>query len=614
MKTYFRILSYGKPFLGNGLLALGSILVYTVFSVVSLFSVLPFLRILFGQGEEVVVPKEAFSLWNPDSWLEHGYFKLHELIVTLGAQQVLVYFCLGLLGAIFIKSLARYFSSYFIAPLEQGVIREMRSTIFSHLTELDLAFFTRKKKGDLLGLTVSDVQVVQEAVIGTLQSVLRDPVMMLVILVSMILLSWELTLFTLIILPITGLFINFIAKRLKQKARMGQEALGDLIAVLDEFISGIKIVRAFQKESYERTRYESRNRDYFRMLVGLRRQSELASPITEVLSVGVICVIILYSGQLILSSESRLAPEQFILFIVLFSQFLDPIKKFTNALSKIQKGLAAFNRIEGLLAEQSTILDSPSPKHLEKFQESLRFDKVGFRYAQPLNGEENRPSILSDISFEVKIGQTVALVGPSGGGKSTLANLVGRFFDPQDGEILLDGIPVKELSIRDLRGQLGYVTQEGILFHDSVMANIAYGIPNPDLEQVKEAARIANAHEFIMEMPDGYETIIGERGGRLSGGQRQRLSIARAIFRNPPILILDEATSQLDTTSEQLVQAALDRLMEGRTSIVIAHRLSTIQKADLILVIDQGEIVERGTHQELMDRGGLYEKLRSGQL
>ena len=612
MKTYFRILSYGKPFLGHGLLALASIIVYTLFSVISLFSVIPFLRILFGQSGEVAKPTEALSLWDPDSWLAHGYFSLQEMIETIGAQQVLVYFCVGLVGAIFIKSLARYLSSYFIAPLEQGVIREMRSGIFSHLSDLDLAFFTRKKKGDLLGLTVSDVQVVQEAIIGTLQSILRDPVMMIVIFTSMVLLSWKLTVFTLVILPITGLFINFIAKRLKSKARLGQEALGELIGVLDEFIGGIKIVKAFQKEDFEKKRYEEKNQAYFRFLVSLRRQSELASPITEVLSVGVICMIILYSGQLILSDESRLAPEQFILFIVLFSQFLDPIKKFANALSKIQKGIAAFLRIESLLVEKATIHDPEMPQRLPAFADSLTFDDVSFQYRTPMEGDA--VTVLSDISFEVKKGQTVALVGPSGGGKSTLANLVARFFDPQSGTISIDGIPIKSLAISDLRRHLGYVTQEGILFHDTVLANIAYGISNPDLQQVQEAAKVANAHDFIMEMAEGYDTIIGERGGRLSGGQRQRLSIARAIFRNPPILILDEATSQLDTTSEQLVQAALDRLMEGRTSIVIAHRLSTIQQADLILVIDQGKIVERGTHQELMGRGGIYQQLRSGQL
>ncbi len=608
MKTYFRILAYGKAFYSYGGAALFAILLYSILNVVSLFSIIPFLRILFNQDAEVPAPESAFSWTSPDSWKDHGYYELHSYMQEQpDAFRVLLGFCLFLLVAFILKSSVRYLSAYFIAPLEQGVIRQMRTHIFAHLTRLDLAFYTRKKKGEIMSLVISDVQVVQEAVIGTLFSLLRDPVVMLLVLLSMLFISWQLTLFTLIILPITGFLINFIAKKLKRKAHKGQEALGNLLSVLDEFISGIRIVKAFQKESFEEKKHEEQNQQYYETMVSLRRQSSLASPLTEILSVLVISCIIIYSGMLILGDKGHLTADQFIMFIVLFSQYIDPIRNISTALSKVQKGIAAFQRVEKLLDEAITIQDQPQAQSLSTMKEGLAFDGVWFRYAN--NGQNT--DVLKDISFELPKGQTLAIVGPSGGGKSTLVDLIPRFYDPYRGSIRIDGIDTQNLSIKDLRRQVGYVTQEGVLFHDSVLANIAYGEANPNLDQVVEAAKIANAHDFITALPQGYQTVIGERGTMLSGGQRQRLAIARAVFRDPALLILDEATSNLDTESERLVQEALEKVMKGRTAVVIAHRLSTVVGADMIMLIEEGRIVARGTHEELLAQNELYQKLYS---
>ncbi|MFK7971475.1 MAG: ABC transporter ATP-binding protein [Bacteroidia bacterium] len=603
MRTYFNILAYGKSHLRHGLAGLASTVLYSLFSVASLFAIAPFLRILFS--ENLVVPKPASDLvwWSGDSIKAHAYYHLNEAISTYGPQKVLIWFCLGLLVAIVLKGLFRYLGSFFMVKVEQGVIRNIRSAMFTHLTKLDIAFYNKRKKGEILGLAASDVEVIQAAVIGNLQAVLREPVMMIMVLLGMLFLSWKLTLFTLVILPITGLFINFIAKKLKRRAREGQEAMGRLLTVLDEFIGGIRIVKAFRSEGFETARYEDRNKEYFDTQVSLRRQSELASPLTEILSVLVICALILYSGTLILGKEGDLSADQFILFVILFSQFLQPIKVFSNALAKIQKGIAAYNRVEQLLDEEPSVKASTKAIPITGLQSSLQLDEVSFRY------EDGESDVLHAVSFEVQKGETYALVGPSGGGKSTLVDLLPRFHDPSAGVVRWDGKDLRDLDLDMLRKHIGYVTQEAILFHDTVAANIAYGKPETPISEVRRAAEIAYAHDFISALPQGYDTIIGERGTLLSGGQRQRIAIARAVLHNPDVLILDEATSNLDNESEKFVQAALDTLMADRTSIVIAHRLSTIQNADQILFLQDGKIIERGTHASLMELGGAYANL-----
>ncbi len=601
MRVFLRILRYGKPFVGLGILAVAGMFVYALFHAISLILLGPFIEILF---QNTLHPEPTTSLnWlDGQSLKDHLYYKLGTFIDIYGREYVLPYFCIVLFGVIVVKNLGRYFSIYFFSPLEQGIIQRIRMDVFDHITRLDMAFFTQFKKGDIIGRVVSDVQVVQEAIVSTLQNVFREPITVVFLLTGLFFISWQLTLFSLIILPLSGLFINFIRKSLKRKAKSGQKVLGELISILDEFASGIRIVKSFQKESYERTRYRTKNDKYTRLQVSIRRRSELASPVTELLSIAVICLIIVYGGWLILAEdEGGMRASEFIVFIGLFSQILAPIKLISNSIAKIQKGIAAFERIENILDRQPAIKEVSDPIQIHGFEHEIRFESVYFRY--------ETEDVLEAITFEIPKGQMIALVGPSGGGKSTLADLIPRFYDPYRGTIYIDGHDIKKVSISDLRNQIGHVSQEGILFHDTVLRNIAYGIANPDRDAVIHSARIANAHDFIMQLPEQYDTVIGERGTKLSGGQRQRISIARAILRNPPILILDEATSNLDTESERLVQDALEKLMVNRTSLVIAHRLSTILKADRILVIEKGRIIEQGTHSELLIINGLYRKL-----
>jgi len=576
-------------------------ILYTFFSAVSLVSIIPFLEILFSDD---VIPSETVEWsWTDTASLKaNAYYALGNIMKDFGRVLVLQYFCIFLCVSIFLKSASRYLSSYFIAPLEQNMIYRIRERVFTHLARLSLPFYTQQHKGNLISVLVSDAQVVQEAIIRTIQSMLRDPLTMLTFLGVMLFISWKMTLFTLLVLPLTGFFINIIAKRLKRKASQGQEILGELIAIMDEFLGGIRIVKIFGKEQWEIDKYNKKNQAYTDVQISLRRQSDLASPLTEFLSIIIVCIIILYGGMMILGGEGELKGSEFIGFIAVFSQFLAPIKTFSTAISKIQKGIAAYERIEGLLEEKPLIQESPQPHTIKDFEGAIRFDKVSFSY-------DGEVKVLKEVSFEVKKGETLAIVGHSGGGKSTLVDLIPRFYDPQEGTITIDGRPLKHFKLRDLRRMIGYVTQEGILFHDTVRNNIAYGLPDMRLADIQQAAKIANAHDFIAELPTQYDTLIGERGLKLSGGQRQRVSIARAVLHNPSILILDEATSALDTASEQLVQKALEGLMKNRTSIVIAHRLSTILNADQIIVLEKGKIVERGKHHELLELNGAYKRL-----
>lgn len=600
MKLYLRILAFGKPYLLQGILGFVSLFVYNFFSIFSIALIIPFLQILFKQPESQGILEAAQASADPGA-MERLYLAINDFVIVEGQWSAMVYLCIALGTSIFLKSLFRYTSSYFVAPFEQGVIHHLRTRAFDHLRRLSMPFFTGNKKGNVINVMVSDVQVVQESVIGTVQNMVSDPIQMILILASLFIISWQLTLFTLIILPITGLFINFISKSLKRRARRGQERLGLLIAVLDEFIAGIRIVKAFGAENFEREKYQQMNGDYRNQMVSLKRRSDLASPVTEVLSIGVVITIILYGGNLILSGGHALQPEAFIGFIALFGSFIQPIKTFSSALSRIQKGIVSFQRIEEFLETPIDVQEKADATPIKALSQHIRYEGVRFKYGDT--------EVLHGIDLEIQKGETVALVGPSGGGKSTLADLLPRFYDPFKGRIAVDGHDLRQLKVADLRDLVGVVTQEGVLFNDTVARNIAYGDPQPDLQRVQAAAEAAYAHNFISAMPEGYQTIIGERGTKLSGGQRQRLAIARAIYKDAPVLVLDEATSALDSESERLVQEALDRLTEDRTSLVIAHRLSTIVNADRIYVIDQGRVVEYGTHQELLGRGGVYRHL-----
>jgi len=600
MKTYFRILGYGSPFFYLLFLALFFLFLYNLFSAISLTMVIPFLEILFS-SQPMPEPEVPLSILDVASLKAHFYYWLSKQMAIHGKLNVLYGFCLVVFIAIVLKNLFRYLSSYCIAPFEQGIIRNLRDRIFEKLTRLSLHYFTYQRKGQLMNLILNDVQIVQEAVVGTLMPLLSDPITMVIYLLTMLIISWKLTLFTLLVLPLTALVISRIARSLRKRADKAQTLLDLLMAFVDELIGGIRIVKAFNGEPYEVQKYRHHNHLYTRVMVNFRRRSELASPLTEILSILVVLVILIYGSTLILQGENDLKSSEFIGFIALFSQFLAPIKTFSGAISRIQKAIVSYNRIENLLNQEPDPTLMRGKREVNGFEESIQLCNVHFGY-------EDR-EVLKGITFTIRKGMMVALVGPSGAGKSTLVDLICRFYDPQEGVILFDRIPYPEINVHSLRRLMGIVSQEGFLFNDTVKNNITYGSDSYTMEEIIQAAKAANAHEFIMELPQGYDTVIGERGLRLSGGQRQRIAIARAILKNPPILILDEATSALDTLSEQLVQQALNHLMENRTAIVIAHRLSTIQRADLILVLDQGRIVEQGRHEELLQRNGLYRKL-----
>ncbi len=604
MRTYLKILSYGKSHLYYVVYALGFMIIYTFFSAFSLVSVIPFLEILFSSTQKtpLAAPIPIQSLWDFSGIKSNAYFYLHEWIVSFpDKRNVLYYYSAFLLLCIIVKNIGRYLGDYFMAPFEQTIIKNLRSKVFRHLTKMELPFFASTKKGGIISLMVSDIQVIQEAVIMTVMNLIREPLTMLTFLIAMLLISWQMTLFILLVLPLTGLFLNIIAKKLKRRAKLGQEALGNLTGILDEFISGIRVVKSFQKEEWEQKKFNRQNEEYTRQFIAFRRRFELASPVTELISIIIVCIILLYGGNLILSPKPTLRPQEFIGFIALFSQFMLPIKNIITAVSKISKANVSYTRIEEILHTESSIKEAQNPTPLTTFREGIEFKNVSFRY--------KNETVLKKINLYIPVGKTVAIVGPSGGGKSTLVDLIPRFYEPFEGEILIDGLNLSEVKTSSLRNLIGYVTQEGVLFHDTIRNNIAYGEENPLQEAVIQAAIIAHADDFIQNLPDGYDTLTGERGAMLSGGQKQRIALARAVFRNPPILILDEATSNLDTASEQVVQQALEDILQNRTAIIIAHRLSTILKADKIIVIDKGEIVEEGTHTSLLTNNGLYKKL-----
>ena len=576
--------------------------------------VMPILNILFQIEERVTtyIPFSSLDLTTQAGWSQmkevvtnnFGYF-VSQLIETEGASYTLIILGIYLVLMTLLKVGATYLGGFFLVPIRTGVVRDLRNQLNAKILALPLGFFSEERKGDVLARITGDVGEVENSVMSSLDLLLKNPILIFVYLGSMLVISWQLTLFVFLVLPIAGFVMGRVGKSLKRTSLEAQNQWGQLISQVEETLGGLRIVKAFTAEEFVDKRFRDSNEEYRQTVIGVNRRQLLAHPVSELLGTATIAIVLWYGGSLILNRDSSIDASTFIYYLVIFYSLINPLKDLSKGAYAIRRGMGSMERVDRILQAESTITDPAEPKPVV-FNEAIRLEKVSFRYAEEW--------VLRDVDLTIRKGQTVALVGHSGSGKSTLVDLIPRFYDVVEGRITIDGTDIREVAVADLRRLMGNVNQEPILFNASVFENIAFGVEGATLEKVRQAAEVAHADEFINEMPAGYDTNIGDRGGKLSGGQRQRLSIARAVYKNPPILILDEATSALDTKSERLVQSALDRLMEGRTTIVIAHRLSTIIHADVICVVDDGRIVEQGTHDELLTLGGHYAKLHAIQV
>ncbi len=599
MKRFKLLIGYVKPYWGKALLNGVFNILGSISSLFSLTMVVPFLGILFGTQQPVhdSVPFE----FTYNSILHNFNYLLTIQIENHGPASALLMVSIIVVLTSLLKNFFIFLANYFMAPIRNGVIQDIRNKLYVKILRLPLSFFSNEKKGDIITRMSNDVQEIEWSIMSSIELVFRDPVTIIIYLVTLFFMSYELTLFALVLLPITALVIGRVGKVLRKQSNQGQRRIGSIVSVVEETLSGIRIIKGFNAEEKMNQRFKSMNHFYTQLMIKLFRRRYLASPLSEFLGTVVLVSLMFFGGSLVLNHQANLSSQEFIAYLVIFSQIINPAKAFSQAYYNIQKGIASLDRIEQVLNADIVIYEAQNPKSVDEFKESIEFRDVSFKY-------ENE-YVLKNISFKIEKGKMVALVGPSGAGKSTIADLIPRFFDATEGEILVDGVPIKEFSIKKLRNLMGVVTQQPILFNDTFFRNIAFGVDDAKEEQVKEAAKVANALDFIMEYPNHVYTNIGDCGDKLSGGQKQRISIARAVLKNPPILILDEATSSLDTESERLVQDALTKLMKNRTSLVIAHRLSTIVNADLILVVNKGEIIEKGTHDELLANNGLYKKL-----
>lgn len=604
MNSFLKILSYVRPYTGKVILNVLFNLLSVVFSLFSLTMAIPFLGILFD-NQPIVEDPGAFR-FTVEAISSHFNYYVTLFIENYGSIYALVFISVVIIVTSFLKNIFKYLALYFLTPLRNGVVKDLRNNIYRKSVELPLSYHTGERKGDIISRMSNDVHQIEISVISSLEMVFREPLTILVYLASLLVMSPHLTLIVFILLPVSGLIIGRIGKSLKSTALRGQNKLGIILSAVEETLSGIRVIKAFNAEDKMNSRFIRLNGFYTRIMNKMHRRQYLASPVSEFMGTLVVVVIMFYGGSMVLSGDATMSSQAFITYLLIFSQIIQPAKAFSQAYYNIQRGMASAHRIDGVMLAPNTITDISNPVNKKDFLTDITFRNVDFQYeAEP---------VLNEINLTIKKGQKVALVGPSGAGKSTLVDLLPRFYDPGQGEILIDNIPIKDIKIKDLRGLMGNVNQEPILFNESFFNNIAFGLTNVTEQQVIEAAKIANAHEFIERYPLGYYTNIGERGGKLSGGQRQRVSIARAVLQNPPILILDEATSSLDSESESLVQEALYNIMQNRTAIVVAHRLSTIINADMICVMSQGKIVEQGTHKELLGRGGMYKKLHDLQM
>lgn len=603
MKTYFRLLSFAKPIEKFAIPYILFTILYVFFSTMVLVLLGPLLNTLFATNKPGVAPVAPTG--NAPSILHFGdlfeYYFQYYMSSHGGPWEALKFICGVVIVAVILGNLFRYLSQRTMENLRVHTLFNLRNTVFNNVMDLHLGYFNNERKGDILSKVASDVQVVQYSVTGTLQVIFKEPLTMIAYMIALFSMSAKLTFFSLLVIPVSAFIISRIVKRLKSQAIAGQQSYGNMITYLDEALSGIKIIKAFNAVDFIKDKFSRENKKYSSITRSMARRQQLASPVSEALSVTMISFIVLYGGDQILNGKSDLTAGDFIAYIGIFSQLMRPAKAISDSFSAIHSGIAAGERVLALIDEKPAINDAPDAIAITGFEEGIHFKNVSFAY-------DEKP-ILSNIYLTVPKGKTVALVGPSGGGKSTMMDMIPRFIVPKSGEILIDDKNINHVTTHSLRALMGVVNQESILFNDSIYNNIAFGKTDATPEQVEAAARIANAHNFITESEQGYQTNIGDRGTKLSGGQRQRICIARAVLNNPPIMLLDEATSALDTESEKLVQDALNNLMKNRTSLIIAHRLSTIQSADMIVVLEAGKIVEQGTHTELLQKNGLYKRL-----
>ncbi len=604
MSTYGRIISFAKPYHRYFPQYVVFAFLAIIFGLANLALLEPLFTVIFEtKGEEELLKMantEGLS-FGMDYLKASFYQKFIEFKEANGPQGALIYVSVIIGISALFSNLFTYISNVIMGYMRADLIEKIRNKVFNNTSRLHLGFFAGERKGDIMSRMTNDVQEIEVTLMSSIKVFFREPATIIIYLTFLFITSVQLTLFTLVFFPIMGLIISEIVKKLKKKAILSQESLGRIVNLMDEVFGGMRVIKAFNARDYVGGLFENETRTYRKINVSMARKNELASPISQFLGILVVATLLVVGGNLVLNEETNLDGEGLLVYIIVFSQILNPAKSLSQSISSIQRGLASAERIFKLIDEKPQIQDKPQAQIKPSFDSDITFKEVGFVY--------DKEPVLTDINLTVEKGQTIALVGSSGAGKSTLADLVPRFYDTTLGEISIDGIPIKDIEVNSLRNLMGVVTQESILFNDSVASNIAFAMPNAKREDIVKAAKIANAHDFITALENGYDSTVGERGGKLSGGQRQRISIARAIMKNPPILILDEATSALDTESEKLVQEALTNLMKNRTSIVIAHRLSTIQHADLILVMENGHIIERGNHDELISQKGTYHKL-----
>ncbi|MEE1545917.1 MAG: ABC transporter ATP-binding protein [Prevotella pectinovora] len=607
MKEFFQILRrFVPPYKRYLVMTVSFNILSAVLNIFSFAAIIPILQIIFKTEKAAAAPH--LMAWNWDNMKEVAAnnmdYYVNALIADIGPTTTLLVLGLFLATMTFLKTGAYFLSSATVIPIRTGIVRDIRNQLYRKITSLPIGFFSEERKGDIIARMSGDVQEIENSIMSSLDMLFKNPILIIAYFATLLCISWQLTLFTILFVPVMGWIMGKVGRKLKRKSKEAQALWSDTMSQVEETLGGLRIIKAFCAEEKMNRRFDNTNSSYRNQILKVNTRQQMAHPMSEFLGTVMIIIVLWFGGILVLNQQVLSGPT-FIYYLVILYSIINPLKDFSKAGYNIPKGLASMERVDKILLAESDIKEKENPQHISSFDHTIEFRHVSFRYGEQW--------VLRDINLTIEKGKTIALVGQSGGGKSTMVDLIPRYYDVQEGEVLIDGINVKDLDIHDLRQLIGNVNQEAILFNDTFFNNISFGVDNATQQQVEEAARIANADEFIKASENGYDTNIGDRGGRLSGGQRQRVSIARAILKNPPILILDEATSALDTESERLVQDALERLMKTRTTVAIAHRLSTIKNADEICVLHEGQIVERGTHDELISKDGYYKKLHDMQ-